>query len=30
MTSLIRSHVERLIQTNHVLCSFCSRNWSKI
>jgi len=28
--SQIRSHIEYLIQTYHILCSFCSRNWWKI
>jgi len=27
MTSLIRLHIEYLIQTYHILCLFCSRNW---
>jgi len=30
MTSQIRSHIEYLTQTYHILCSFCSRNWWKI
>jgi len=30
MTSQIRSHIEHLIQTYYILCSFCSQNWWKI
>jgi len=27
MTSHIRSHIEYLIQTYNILCSFCTPNW---